>query len=172
MLDTFKLSEPERASLLLHFRPLGNTRPSILMDEMLALLGDHPPCFLFRQLFLERLPEDMRSKLLDEHTDDHRQLAQKADQTWASRQMRRYANNVQTQQTPSSGQVPYDSTEESYTDRGANAVQLRTPTGSKLGRRQPPPAFDLCYYNRTFGRKARRCIQPCAWKENEQAGRL
>ena len=59
LLDSFKLSEPERASLLLHFLPPGDTRPSFLMDKMLALLGDHSPCFLFCQLFLERLPEDM-----------------------------------------------------------------------------------------------------------------
>ena len=51
LLGTFELSEPERASLLLHFRSLGYTKPSALMDEMLALLGDHPPCFLFRQWF-------------------------------------------------------------------------------------------------------------------------
>ena len=35
------------------------------MDEMLALLGDHPPCLLFKQLFLERLPEDIRIQLVD-----------------------------------------------------------------------------------------------------------
>ena len=59
LLDTFELSEPKCASLLLHFRPLGDTRPSVFMDEMLTLPGDHPPCFLFCQPFLEQLPEDM-----------------------------------------------------------------------------------------------------------------
>jgi hypothetical protein len=53
-MDTFGLSKWERASRLLH---LGDSKPSALMDEMLALLGEHPPCFLFEQLFLERLPE-------------------------------------------------------------------------------------------------------------------
>ena len=59
LLESFEFSGPERASLLLHFRPLGDTRPSTLMYEMLALFEDHLPCFLFYQLFLERRPQDM-----------------------------------------------------------------------------------------------------------------
>ena len=39
--DTFDLSERERASHLLSFRPLGDSKPSMLMDKMLALLGGH-----------------------------------------------------------------------------------------------------------------------------------
>ena len=58
LIGTFGLSERERASRLLHFRPLGDSKPSTLMDEMLGLLGNHSPCLLFEQLFLERLPED------------------------------------------------------------------------------------------------------------------
>ena len=75
LVETFDLSEPERAPLLLHFRALGDTKPSTLMDEMLALLGNHPPCFLFRQLFRECLPEDMRAQLIDADIHDSWQLA-------------------------------------------------------------------------------------------------
>ena len=37
LLETFDLSEQERAAKLLHLRPLGDSKPSTLMDEMLAL---------------------------------------------------------------------------------------------------------------------------------------
>ena len=60
LVDTFGLSRRERASRLLHFRPLGDSKPSSLMDEILALGGDHVACPLFEQLFLERLPDDIR----------------------------------------------------------------------------------------------------------------
>ena len=70
LVETFDLNDLELALLLLHFRPLGDTKPSCLMDEMLALRGDHPPCFLFRQLFLEHLPEDMHAQLIDTNIDD------------------------------------------------------------------------------------------------------
>ena len=43
LLATFGLSRCECTSRLLHFHPLGNSKPSALMDEMLGLLGDHPP---------------------------------------------------------------------------------------------------------------------------------
>ena len=52
LINTFGLNRRERATRLLHFRPLGDSKPSALMDEMLGLLGDHPPCLLFEQLFL------------------------------------------------------------------------------------------------------------------------
>ena len=75
LLETFGLSKRERDARLLHFRPLGDSKPSALMDEMLALLGDHTPCLLFEQLFLERLPEDTRIQLVDGKIEDHRELA-------------------------------------------------------------------------------------------------
>ena len=71
LVESFKLSEPECACLLLHFRPLGDSRASALMDEMPALLGDHPPCFLCHQLFLECLPEDVCVQLIDEDIEDY-----------------------------------------------------------------------------------------------------
>ena len=79
LIATFGLSRRERASRLLHFRPLGDSKPSALMDEMLGLLGDHSPCLLFEQLFLERRPEDIRIQLVDFKCDDLRQLAKRAD---------------------------------------------------------------------------------------------
>ena len=65
LIDTFGLSKREQASHLLHFRELGDAKPSSLIDDMLALLGDHSPCFLFNQLFLKHLHEDVRVQLVD-----------------------------------------------------------------------------------------------------------
>ena len=171
LVETFDLSEPERASLLLHFRPLGDTRPSALMDEMLALLGDHPPCFLFQQLFLERLPEDMRSQLIDAKVEDCRQLARRADRIWAARQTRGYANSVQTEPAPAPEHILPAASDVGHTECIADTVQRRPLPPSKPKRWQTPAAPSLCYYHRTFGAKARRCQQPCGWPGNERAGR-
>ena len=143
LIDTFGLNKRERASRLLHFRPLGDSKPSALMDEMLALLGEHPPCLLFEQLFLERLPEDIRIQLVDSEITDHRQLAKRADALWSSRDMESVANSMQRQ--PSAGQ--------------------------KHNKPKASPLHQLCYYHRTFGEAARRCRQPCTWSGNEEAGR-
>ena len=152
LLDTFGLSKRERAAGLLHFRPLGDSKPSALMDEMLALLGDHTPCLLFEQLFLERLPEDIRIQLVDGKIEDHRELARRADALWSSRDV------------------------ESFT---ANAIQRRPPATRPKQAKTRPCGFDtctadanrLCYYHRTFGEAARKCRQPCTWSGNDQADR-
>lgn len=62
---------------------------------MLAILGDHPPYLLFKQLFLKHLPEDMHVQLVDAEFADHRQLARKADALWAARDMGTSTNSVQ-----------------------------------------------------------------------------
>ena len=66
------------------------------MDEILALRGDHPPCFLFLQLFLECLQEDMHTQVINSDIDDCQQLAWRADRIWATGQMRSYANNMRS----------------------------------------------------------------------------
>lgn len=149
LVDSFGLSKRERATRLLHFRPLGDTKPSVLMDEMLALLGDHPPCLFFEQLFLERLPEDIRIQLVNAKIEDHRQLTKRADALWASRDME-----------PAT----------------ANAIQRRPPAGQKRPKHRttggaPDQPNQLCYYHRTFGEAARQCRQPCTWSGNDKAGR-
>lgn len=143
--DTFGLSKRERAALLLHTRPLGDSKPSVLMDEMLALLGDHPPCMLFEQLFLERLPEDIRVQLVDTTIDDHRALARRADALWAAR----------------------------GTSPSINAFQKKKPPPTVSRKTTPPDGSKdtLCYYHRRFGDSARQCRAPCTWSGNEQAGR-
>ena len=145
LLNSFGLNRHERATCLLHFRPLGDSKPSALMDEMLALLGDHSPCLLFKQLFLERLPEDIRIQLVDAKIDNCRELARRADALWSSRD------------------IP-----ESY----ANAVQHKSPARRRTPKGKASvatPGKVLCYYHQKFGEAAYQCRQPCAWSGNKEA---
>ena len=75
LLTTFGLSKRERASKLLHLHPLGDRKPSELMDEMLSLLADHGFCFLAEQLFLEQLPEDICLQLSNDDFTNPQALA-------------------------------------------------------------------------------------------------
>ena len=86
LLTTFGLSKHERASKLLHLHPLGDRKPSELMDEMLSLLADHGFYFLAEQLFLEQLPEDIWLQLSNEDFTNPRALATKADVLWIAKQ--------------------------------------------------------------------------------------
>ena len=70
------------------------------MDEMLALHSDLPSNIYLRQLFLERLPIDMRTQLVRADFSDPRQMAEEADALWESRDNGAGANAVR-QRTPS-----------------------------------------------------------------------
>ena len=56
LLGTFSPSDYERAGMLINGPDLGDDKPSALMNKMLALVGDHEPCLLFKRLFLQHLP--------------------------------------------------------------------------------------------------------------------
>ena len=79
LISAFDLSEYERASALFAMPGLGDSKPSELMDSMLALLGSHKPCFLFRHLFLQQLPTHIRAPITQSKIEDYRALAQEAD---------------------------------------------------------------------------------------------
>ena len=107
------------------------------MDKILALLGDHLPCFLFQQLFLKRLPEDMRAQLIGTNID-HQQLATRADKIWAARQMQSYANSIQIEPSPTSQQILPATSNLGHTGGMANAVQRQPRIPPKPRRKQPP----------------------------------
>ena len=84
LLDTFGLSESERARQLLSLPALGDSKPSERMDHMLALLGDHQPCFIFKEIFLQQLPEQVCLALANSPITDFRQLAKEADKFFSA----------------------------------------------------------------------------------------
>ena len=77
---TFELPECERATALFNLPGLGDSKPLELMDAMLAFLGTHEPCFLFKHLFLQQLPDSVRAPLATSTPTDYRALAQEDDQ--------------------------------------------------------------------------------------------
>lgn len=146
---TFCLGRRERASLLLRMQGLGDRKPSQLMDEMLALMDGHTSCFLFEQIFLEQLPQDVRLQLADEDFADPRAVALKADSIWTARNVGTAAGVAQQ-------------------DISATARSFK-PVASRKDK-LPIPGI-LCFYHKKFGNKARGCVSPCAWTGNALAGR-
>ncbi|GFN95999.1 retrovirus-related pol polyprotein [Plakobranchus ocellatus] len=85
LINVYGLSEAEKAAMLLDIKELGDSKPSEVMDKMLALLEDHRPCFLFRHIFLRLLPEAIRAPLANSsNNSDYRALAKEADNLYNS----------------------------------------------------------------------------------------
>lgn len=145
LIGTFGLSETERAARLLSFSELGDRKPSALMDEMLALLGNHQPCFLFNYLFLRHLPENLRTQLASRTFNSPRELAETADVLWLAR------------------------------DIGHNNMLCEIADVNKVYtkgiRHNDNKKYDICFYHYRFGKKAKKCIEPCQFSGNLEAGR-
>lgn len=148
--QTFMLTEAQRAAALLNLPGLGDEKPSCLMDKMLALLGGHSPCFLFRELFLRQMPSDIRSHLIHSNITDSRELAKAADNLWLARGSD--VNAVRKNRALSRGET-----------------RVRTIKESKQSA-APPDTDQLCFYHRRFGRLAKQCRQPCSYPTSENFG--
>lgn len=120
LIGTFVLSRRARAARLLHMDDLGDRKPSMLMNEMLALMDGHAPSLLFEQLFLEQLPDDIHLILADETFTDPRQLAARADVLWYSKQQETSINLTtvnRTTRTFSSRTDEAKKTQTNYNDK-------------------------------------------------------
>ena len=85
----FVLSDYQKAETLVNLPAMGDQKLMLLMDKMLHLLhADHEPCFLFKFLFFQHLPADLRVLLMDSLADLPGDLATKADILWVARSVR------------------------------------------------------------------------------------
>ena len=115
--------------------------PSALMDEMLSLLEGHQPCMLFKQLFVNQMPDPIRLWLVDGDFTDRRRVAEQADEQWLS--MDQKSSSVIHKAT-----YPRRQTKENSANTNA----------------------EWCFCHNRFGEKAKKCVQPCKYQGNGQAG--
>ena len=87
LLEVYQLDTWEQVYRVLHFRELGDQKPSQLMDQMLASLPrGEVPGLLFKGIFLDRMPEDLRVHVQGAaEQQDCRQLAAACDTKWLAR---------------------------------------------------------------------------------------
>ena len=158
LMKLFELSELEKADRLLSLNGLGDSKPSELMERMLAVLGSADPAFLFTHIFLRQLPAPVRTALACSPfsaSKDYRELAAEADRIFlANRQQFVHAlppnHAVSTPPPPS---------EDTFGTTAAVTAHRQRDGG-------------LCYYHARFGAKAKQCRQPCnfAGQGNARAG--
>jgi hypothetical protein len=154
LVGAFDLTESQRAAQLLHMGGLGDRKPSQLMDDMLALAGGHKVCFLFKQIFLEQMPDDIRIMLADEDFGDFRRLATKADILWHARRHDIGVNKV---------------------GRGQRTCSKTSSSNDSKSKKDVPSDGQdnaaWCFFHNRWGADARNCRDPCSFSGNAHAGR-
>ena len=157
LLTTFSVTPRQRAHQLLHLPPLGDQRPSALMDKMLALLpSTEKPGLLFHEIFLEKMPQNIREHLATQQFTSPRQMARHADQLWDTRPQEAAAAAIAALSLSN--------------PRAPSPQRGRSPTQQRGFKRSGSPApRQLCHYHRRFGVEARNCQPPCSWRQPDPA---
>ncbi len=137
------------------------------MDYMLALLDTHSSDFLFRELFLRQLPEQVRVALANSSITDPRGLAKEADKFFTAT---RHTGAAAWHPEPSAAAPRPPPPPAELTPLAATTAAMpRRP--HPLRPPEFPPGRTVCYYHARFGRKARTCRPPCTFNGsgNDQA---
>lgn len=178
ILDRTTTSDSARLRHLLTNEELGDRRPSQLLNSMRQLLRSSnvdSNGALFRELFLQRLPQSTRLVLASAGDLTLDRLAQLADRVHDVTS----ATVAALSSTPESSVVSrlesridqlaasIDALRASHHDqRGVSTRQgprASSPSGPRSrGPRDPP----ICWYHRTYQHRAHRCRSPCSWSGN------
>ena len=164
-------SEQRRLQQLFDAEELGDRTPSQLLRRMQELLGDkanNTDGAFLRELFLQRLPSNVRMVLAS--TPDNGNLEE----------LTQLADKIVEVATPSVSSVNTD-TEFRQLRQEVSELKLmiqaiKQPRRQSHGR-SPSPApqrqsQDICWYHEKFGDNARKCKPPCAKSPgNSQASR-
>jgi len=164
LLQIYQPDPWEQAGRLLSFRELGDMKPSQLMNSMLALLPrGEPTGFLFKKIFLDRLPNDVRTHVqAAAQNQTCQQLAAFADGIWQARNTTR-SNVAAAVQLPTATNV--DSELADLSDAVAavsvkkKAPQQKKPAQRTSARKSVPSKIKgfVCWKHVKYGEKAHNC---------------
>jgi hypothetical protein len=179
----------ERCESILWGAELGGRRPSEMMDTMLAALpATEPAGFLFKTIFLNRLPSDMRDHVAVQFQQlEAKQLAQFADAIWDARNSKKapVAAVSSSEAAGASEESPLDKAVaaaiQQFQAKKGNAGKARSKgRGNRGGRggQSGGPQRDggkktgvfICYPHLTYGREAFNCSDPatCQWPSGNE----
>ena len=178
-------SEQRRLQQLFNSEELGDRKPSQLLRRMQQLLGDKvasTDSSFLRELFLQRLPHNVRMILAgsgDDVNKDLDKLAALADKvldvstplvsavatSTAVEELRAEIAALKTlveSQQKQSSQQPRRKTTPRSAYHSRNSSPARPVTTQ-------PKDNTLCWYHSRFKAAAKKCQSPCSWSGNDQA---
>ncbi|XP_035454518.2 uncharacterized protein LOC118279093 [Spodoptera frugiperda] len=184
LLSVYEESETRQFQKLLGEMELGDQKPSQLLRRMKDLARDKVPDETLRLMWQGHLPSPVRAVLaVTEVTnlDNLAVIADKVIETSKPLQVSEVqtASNTNNDQSYIIAELAKLSMKIRDMERGRNRVrnfnrpfnrrQSRSMSrGRNLSRRTPDSPDWLCHYHFKFHNRARKCVEPCAWKKNEQ----
>lgn len=179
LISQFDETNESKLRRILRGTEFTDDKPSNILQRMRNLAGTEVGDNILRTLFLEQLPEHVRGILAISEVVDLSKLALQADKIIeVSRPsilaIDNYGNACEKQTTKS--KAPSTNTEDLAIQIGVLTKNLqelnrfvrrdRTRSRSKSQNRRNNDDDGLCFYHRRFGEKARKCRDPCTFKNN------
>ncbi len=163
----------QQVNALLDMPPLGNRRPSHMMNEMHALIptGSNKDDAIFLEIFLRKVPATMRDHLAAANHETAAAMSAHADILWDARCGDTAVSDITNASlaTPASQNFSRESRRPSPNRRSPD----RRRGHSRQGRRQTlgpdnrvQDSSVLCYYHSWVGQRANKCEASCSWTEN------
>lgn len=181
LLSIFNLSEEAKLRDLLNVE-LGALKPSQLLLRMKSLAGKEITGKALRTLWMDKLPESIRSVLVISQEDLDRQAAM-ADRL---SELRLKNETCSVAATPGSAnrdsdhlaarlrhiegrlaEIPLGRSNQRDRPTGRDRRTSHSRPGSSSRNRNhqgSQDARDECFYHARFGRRARKCQSPCKWR--------
>jgi hypothetical protein len=182
LLATHALTEFQRLEKLLQLQQLGAQRPSELLADMLQLCpAGESATKLFRMLFLQRMPRELRIILAEDAVSELQQLAARADVLWTHHGGAGGGLTVaavspveetdgETSTVAAVGGNPPRGKAWKWRGRPGRARGGRQPANQDGGGPSPPDGGKqrvwLCSQHYQNGKGAQSCTPPCAWPGN------
>ncbi|XP_024868631.1 uncharacterized protein LOC112452578 [Temnothorax curvispinosus] len=178
MTETFGESHETKLRKLLRGHEIGDEKPSVFLQRIRNMAAGQVSDNVLRTLFLEQLPNNIRSILAISQVEDITQLALQADKIVEVSKPQVMALSAKTDQPDEHTRTEITVTElkamieelavevrRGRTKRGTNSRGRRQRSYSNRRSRDRRSNNNFCYYHRRFGEDARNCEEPCAWKK-------
>ncbi len=181
-------SNQQKLQRLLTCVELGDQKPSQLLRRMRQLWNDDMGEPLLRELFLQRLPANVRMVLASSNpTTTIDELAETADRVMevSVPVISAVGSNPRASATAEIESLRSEvrKLQELMTTMSVHARSSRRRSPTPFRRRSPSPArpahsrspasgdHTLCWYHQRFGEAATKCVAPCRYQGNDQASR-
>jgi len=174
------ISQEQRTRQLLELEEIGDRKPSQFLQHLRTLAGENVPDSLLRTLWLGRLPNQMQVILATRTEDRLNEVAEQADRihemssrtivavTNAPKEKGTLEMQIQalTKQVATlATHLARGRTKERNLDK-RNRSRSRSRSRSQATNKEYNKSH--CFYHNRFGEKAKKCTQPCTYKNSEK----
>lgn len=162
LIDEFTDSDQKKVRKLIKEIELGDLKPSQLLKRMKDLANGKIDDDVLKQLWIERLPESIRS-VITIVDGDTTKMALQADKMIEVQQF----SNVSAVQSSNPLQAEIESLRKEIAALKArnSEPQKEQQHTRNRSRSKSKVRFPFCRYHYRFGDKAKKCVEPCQYKK-------